>query len=286
MDTYLIRVAILIAIAVIYAAFDLFNKREVPNIFAYCALAVALVALLLSGGSLYLPLAIAAVIALAGYLTYRTGFLGAGDVFEFVTIALLIPLQPIPLFSQAPQLGLPFILSVFIASGYFAVVAMLIYYLVFSEKTTFERRFKIENSKVYLALMLLFTYAILAYALNLFLGFSIFRTALLVLLAVPLAILPIFEKLINYRMIEMIYPSKLVPDDMIALNLMSSSEIRYFERASKKFNRLATTQLIGEIRLVKKKLPVYRKGTPLAALVLLGIVFSLLFGNLLLLILL
>ncbi len=285
MDGEIIRIILLIIIASIYAYFDVFNKREIPNIFAYMSIVVALAVVVLLGGDPYYILLLAAAIAFFGYISYEKGFVGGGDIFEFVAITLLIPLQPLPYFmATVPQLGLPFIFSVFIASGYASVIIILIYYLGFAKRTAIEKNFKIERRKLMSSLMMLITYALLAVLIYFILRISIFGVILLMGIAILSSLLMIFEKLINYRMIIELEPSSITPEDMIAINLMPQSELAYFQKRSKHFGRLATKEMLKEIKDIKKKIPVYRNAAPLAAFILIGIILSLLFGNIILLI--
>ncbi|MEM0200878.1 MAG: hypothetical protein QXD23_00540 [Candidatus Micrarchaeaceae archaeon] len=285
MYSEIIRVILLILLASMYAYFDVFNKREIPNIFAYMSIVVALIAVILLGGDPYYILLLAAGIAFIGYISYEKGFVGGGDIFEFVMITLLIPLQPLPyLINSIPQLGLPFIFSVFIASGYVSIIIILVYYLIFAKKTRLEKKFKIEKKILIKSLFMLFIYFILAILIFFVLNVNILGVLLLVLIAILSSLLMIFEKLINYRMITESLPKDILPEDMIALNLMSKSEIKFFEKKSKYFGRLANKKLLVDIKDVKKRIPVYKNAAPLAAFIWFGIIISLLFGNLILLI--
>ncbi len=280
----IIRIILLIAITSIYAYFDVFNKREIPNIFAYASIAIALIAAVVLGGDPYYILLLAAGIAVFGYLIYEKGFLGGGDVFEFVVITLLLPLQPIPFFINVQQLGLPFILSVFIASGYASIIIILIYYIVFAKKTEIERNFRIERIRILKAVSLIIAYLLLIGLIYYILKISILGIILLIIIAVLSALIMIFEKLINYRMVKELEPTSIKIEDMIAINLMPQSELDYFKKHSKHFGRLATREMLNEIKEIKKKLPVYRNAAPLSAFILIGVILSLFFGNIILLI--
>ena len=115
-----IEIFVLVLVTLIYAMFDVFNKRNVPNIFVYATigLGVALALVANSGLLLAIDLSIAAAVGLLGYLFYRSGLLGGGDVLEFVFIALVLPAQIPPFYSNVYQWNIPFILSVMIAAGY------------------------------------------------------------------------------------------------------------------------------------------------------------------------
>lgn len=120
MLSFVIRAVILLAIALVYAIYDLFNKRNVPDSFVYASAIIALlVTFTYSIGTIGISILIATVIGSIGYVLYRAGILGAGDFFEFMAISLIFPYQPAPLIVGIGQLNIPFILSIFIATGTF-----------------------------------------------------------------------------------------------------------------------------------------------------------------------
>ena len=78
----LVRIIVLLAIATLYAIFDVFNKREVPNAFVYACLAVGILVTFTYGLTLAeMSLLLALAIGAGGYLVYRAGYWGAGDFF-------------------------------------------------------------------------------------------------------------------------------------------------------------------------------------------------------------
>ncbi|MDE1874108.1 MAG: hypothetical protein KGI04_03240 [Candidatus Micrarchaeota archaeon] len=266
----------LIAIAVLYAAFDLFNKRNVPDVFAYASVLVGLaVTLLFYQNELLLSLTVALIVGSLGYVVYRMGLWGAGDYFELVAISLVFPVQPAPMFSAAVQLGLPFILSVFVATGFAAIWVVPIYYLLFVKKM-WSRVPDLKHVAYGASLFTL--YMVLLFFVYYFYGFGAGRVALILLVAIPSSLTLVFEEEITTRMVERIYPRRLDEGDIIAFNMMSASERRYFSKYSG-FGRLATKQLIARIRNAKITLPVYRNAAPLAVFILIGVVVSLFFGN-------
>ncbi len=282
-DLYYIRIIVLLAITLAYALFDLFNKREVPNIFAYASLLVAIALGITYWNAEFIEgLAISLFISASGYVLYKKGLLGAGDVFELITITLLLPLQPIPILSSTLQLGMPFILSVFISSGYFSIIIIVLYYLLIAKRNSLEKNFKIERKRIFSATAMVLLYLFMVLLIYFTVGIGIPGVLLLLLLVVPSCIMLVYERLINYRMVSMLYPRELTPDDMIATNLMATSDLSYFRKTYQGFGRLATGKLIKKLRTERRKLPVYRNAAPLAAFFFVGVVFSLLFGNLLL----
>ena len=278
-----LRIAVLLIIALAYALLDVFNKRNVPDAFAYAALAVGVVVTLTYPVSvIYLSVLVAAAIGLFGYIVYRAGLMGAGDFFEFVTISLLLPVQPAAILSGIPQLNFPFIFSVLIAAGYTAVIGMVVYYLAKAAKSGVLERYRVERRKLYSGLAIAVAYLVLLFLLSWITGFRPAAAFVILLIAAASALTIFFEKAINKEMVSYVYPNRLSEGDMIATNLMKDDELAFFKKRSKGFSRLATKKLIGEIKGVKRKMPVYTEGVPLALFALIGIVISLLFGNLLL----
>ena len=77
--------AVLIAITAIYALFDVFNKRNIPNTFVYLTVAVAFAITLTYGYSTIMySIVIAVIVAIPCYLLYKKGFLGGVRYVPFV----------------------------------------------------------------------------------------------------------------------------------------------------------------------------------------------------------
>lgn len=278
-----LRIAILLIIALAYALFDVLNKRNVPNAFAYAALAVgAVVTLTYPLAVIYISVIVAAAVAVLGYAVYRAGLMGAGDFFEFVTISLILPIQPAAVLSGIPQLNFPFVFSVLIASGYAAVIGMVVYYLASAARSGGLGKYKADKKRAYAGLAIIVAYLALLLVLGWLTGFRIAAAFVIILIAAASALTIFFEGVINKEMVSYIYPNELSEGDMIATNLMKKGELAFFKKRAGGFGRLATKKLIGEIKGVKKRMPVYTQGVPLALFVLIGVVASLLFGNLLL----
>jgi hypothetical protein len=267
---------VLAVITILYALFDLFNKRNVPDLFAYASVVVGLaITFVYNSSNLAFSLELAVVIAVVGYLIYRLGLWGAGDYFELLAISLILPLQPAPLLVGGNQLGLPFVLSVFVATGFAAIWIVPIYYLFFIKKTW---RMKPDMKHVVYGVALFALYLLLFSAVYFFYGFTLGRLVLILLIAIPSAATLIFEEEITSRMVQRVYPSRLEDGDIIAFNMMDGEERKFFSKY-RGFGRLATRGLIARLKNVKKKLPVYKNAAPLAVFILAGVIISLLFGD-------
>jgi hypothetical protein len=272
----------LIAISLIYASFDLFNKRNVPDAFAYASVAVGiLITLTFNESIIAYSFAIALFVGSVGYLIYRLGMWGAGDCFELVAISLIMPIQTLPLLDNVAQLELPFVLSVFVATGFATVFIVPIYYLVFAKKTDVEKRPEKRHLTYGLSLLLLYT--LLFFTIYHFYSFDLIKIILIILVAVPSAITVMFEDDITMRMVRRVYPNELEEGDIVAFNMMSREEMRYFLKYQN-FGRLVTKEMMKGLKNAKRKLPVYKNAAPLALFIVIGVVISLLLGNVILLI--
>lgn len=281
------RLTALMVIAIAYAAFDVFNKRNVPDIFAYAALAVAFLLTLTYGTkTIEISLLITAIIIALGYIVYKKGVMGAGDFLEFATISLILPIQPAALLSAVPQLGFPFIFSVLISTGYTAVISMMLYYLAKAAIHGKIHTSRLRPGSLRAGALLLLAYLAMLAVISYFTGFRLIPSLLILSIGVASSITVVFDKELNAQMVSYAYPRELHPEDMIATNLMSPEDKSYFMKKSKHFGRLVTKALIRDIRDTKRKVPLYTSGVPLALFALLGIIISLAFGNILLYILL
>jgi hypothetical protein len=286
MDIALIRVGIVLLIALIYMLFDIFNNRNVPTIFAYATLVVGIVMF-----ATYYPAfqtvevggLVAIIVGSIGYVFYRAGQIGAADVIELAVISLILPLQPVPYLVGILQYNIPFIISVFLATGLVALLIIPVYYLPRAERLMKKKLFAMVTRRdMVKGLMLLVAYAafgiFIAYALQPT-QFGLFVLALVALGSVATAV---FETPITDSMVEFITVDKFEEGDIIALNLMKGGEIAAAKRRVSGFDRLVTSKIIESMKRkrVTTKFPVYRKAMPLALPIFVGVLISLLIGNL------
>jgi len=274
-----IRVLVLLAFAALYAYFDIFNKRSIPNSFAYLSIVVGIIfTLFYPFKTLELSLLIAVFVVAIGYVLYKAGFLGLGDGLELAFVSLMLPIQPTPLLN-IPQLGLPFVLSVFISSGIVAIIALPIYYMLNS-------KLELKKESILRASVVFISYLLLLMLVYLLLGhIALVPTVFIIIIAFFSALIFLFEASMNKRMITWVYPNKLGEDDIIAINLMSKKDIMFFKSRYPSFARLADKKEIAALKNIKKKIPVYTNAIPFSAFILAGIVLSLFIGDPILLIL-
>ncbi|MDE1825349.1 MAG: prepilin peptidase [Candidatus Micrarchaeota archaeon] len=276
----ILRVAILVIMALVYALYDVFNKRDIPDVLAYLSVGIGVVFTLTLGfPTIIYSALIAIVIGAASYLLYKGGQLGLGDGFEFVAISLMMPIQGVPLLLQTTQFSLPFMLSVFVSTGITTIVLVPLYY-IFRMKEKLPK--KVGVNQIVKAATLVVAYAVLFLFVTLAFGFRPVVLGMLSVIAAASAAMVIYEDSIMRMMVERVYPKQLDDGDIIAIEMMSKADLEFFRGKSKDFGKLATEKLIGKLSRIKRRIPVYKNAVPLAFPTLIGVVAALLFGNLLL----
>ncbi len=288
LSLFLILAAMLV-IALIYAIFDTFNHRDIPDSIAYASVIIGLlVTFTYPEPIIVYSLLTAVAIAAVSYLLYRYGQMGAGDGFEFIALSLMLPIWQSPILTNIDQFNMPFILSLFIATGAITIVGVPIYYLMIykpdAQQSKAEAKIGHGRKEAIQAAVLLLAYLALYGIIYEMVGFNYVGFMILLVIAVPSAVIMAAGRRINIRMVRWIYPDRLEPGDSIAVNMMGNDEVRFFSKRSKRFGRLATERLISEVRSVRRKIPEYRNAVPLSLGMFFGLIIALLLGNLLLLV--
>lgn len=291
MQLYFVRIASLVVIALAYMLFDVFQKRNVPAVFAYGSLVYAtmLTILYFDINTMIISGAIALVVLGLGYLVYKIGQLGLADVIEFAALSLIMPIQGATLLAtNSVQFGLPFILSLLINTGIAAIIIVPIYYLP-KAKAKLKKPLSsfITKREAFIAFILGVAYvAFIAFAI------IVARVGLagIILLLVMLAsscIIMLFSVPITYSMVEYVPVGKFDEGDIMAFNLMDSKTLGRLRKRIKGFDRLLTKELINRMRRekIKEKLPVYKEALPFALPIFIAVIASIVIGNLLFLIL-
>ncbi|MCL5433395.1 MAG: hypothetical protein M1538_00245 [Candidatus Marsarchaeota archaeon] len=284
--TNIVRIILLLIITFAYMLFDIFNKRNVPTLFAYSTLIIGIIMtfVYLNTQIILLSFATAGIIALLGYVAYKAGQIGGADIIEFATISLIIFTLKFPLLVNNFQYGFPFIISVFIATGIVAIIFVPIYYI----PKAYKKKIKIYATKqsFFNSLLISLSYLIFLAMLIYIYGLNFYITILFIIIITAAAVLIAFEKPIAETMIEYLSANELEEGDMIASSFINQKEIKVLEK-NINFTKLVTNNMIKKMKekKIKKKLPVYRTAIPLAVPIFFGVIISLLFGNILLLIL-
>lgn len=283
MELYFLRIISLVIIGFIYLIFDIFNKRNIPSLAVYSFLGygVLLTLLYLNLHTIITSSLIAVAIISFGYILYKIGILGLGDIFELASLSLIFPFLKNSFFYNMPQFNIPFIVSVLLNSGLVAIVLIPIFYLIKYKINIKKPILKSVTKKQALKAGLI---AISYFAFIMFLVILFgFKTSFLIIILIAIfsVIMILFEMPITNTMISYVNVNAFEEDELIAMNLINDQEARNLKKKFKHFNRLITKQLIKEMKQkhFKEKLPVYKEPIPFASMIFLGLVLGLGFGN-------
>ncbi|MEM0147972.1 MAG: hypothetical protein QXY10_00030 [Candidatus Micrarchaeaceae archaeon] len=284
---YLIRIITAITIATIYMCYDLFNRRNIPNIIIYTTSIIGIAFLFIMPTILVESATFAIIAFFVGFLIYKIGQIGLGDIIEIVLLSLIIPFQEVPLLINKIQYPLPFILSLFIASGFIALIIVPIIYIPKAARKNLLHLNKNETKKAeFKVIIFSVAYLIFAGMLANFGMLSLYGIILIGIFIFSSDITILFEKAMIRVMIIYKKASELGIDDMIAISLMNKELLDSIKSKVPEFTGLATKNIIEELKenRINSKIPVYENGIPFAVPIFLGLIISLLFGNILLLI--
>ena len=266
----IVRVIVAFIGVLIATYYDVFNKKNVPDLFLYAFLAIAfLLNLILYDQNLFwFSIAITIFISAIGYLFYRVGQLGGADVFILAAIMLLLPIHPS---FVGMSFNVPFVFSVIIFSGVVFALYMMVYFGLKLMST--------ESKPNLLYLLMLIPYGLFAYVYSGSFLFSPVYFAFISISMFAIILLMMFKETINKLLAEELPISQIKPEDVLALELMNKDLIDRY-----KLTRLMTKTEIEKLKKTKiTEVWVYTKLPPFIPFVLIGMILSLLFAKNLLL---
>jgi Flp pilus assembly protein protease CpaA len=198
------------------------------------------------------------LILFGGYFLWRAGQFGAGDVYLFAGLQLLLPFAPF-----GGQQLVPFALSVFLAASLFAVIGTAAGYAVML-------RGKLRGVKAFVLAALLFA----GLGVFAFYGASLVVAVLYLLFASSFFYLLYRNEIIEAN-VEMVPLRKVDEEDVLALDRLPKSKVKEFglEKVAtrKQLKRLKKTGL--------KKFPVYKHLPRFGPFVLAGLLACLALGD-------
>lgn len=273
MNYELIRMIIAILFTSMAASYDIFNKKNIPDLLLYSFLGCAILISIIDFNFhlLIYSLIIAGVIGTVGYLLYKAGQLGGADVFILCSLSLLLPIQP-RLNNSNTILNLPFIFSILFVAGLF----FIIYVLIKFTPIILKRKEKLEIKKIIYTLPVLFAFIfflVMAPSIkipNIFIiliGFFVFVSIYF----------SIFKDRFMKALIEELPLDKIECEDVIAIEYMD-------EKLVKKYSipRVISEEDLKNLKGINiKKYPVYSKLPMFVPFILIGLLISLYFGDIL-----
>jgi Flp pilus assembly protein protease CpaA len=261
--------------------YDIFNKRNVPSWLTYSLVAIGALFTLASFNMNVIVSsgAVAFVIFVFGYILYRTGQIGGADVLVFISIALLLPEAPTSIFLHAnSQLGLPFVVSIFVLSGVLAVFGIFLKYIPLTIRDVLMgEKLKIDLSQFALAIFTLVFYSVFVYYMNGIIELP--QTQLVVFAAVIVSATSVFalkDHISEKYMIRMVGVDEIDEEDVLAVEKMDPKLVKGY-----KLDRLLTLKEIEKLKKMgkKKKFPVYKEMPTFMPYVLIALAAALLFGD-------
>ncbi|MCX6770266.1 MAG: hypothetical protein NT051_06385 [Candidatus Micrarchaeota archaeon] len=269
-----------VALTAAAAYYDVFNKKWVPDWLAYSCVAAALALnIIFFTPAIFLQaILIGGIIFVVTFLLYKTGQLGGADMFVMSSVAALIPFLPAPLLTAPQNVPYPFILSVMVPCGIAFILHMFIRFIPYISK-------RISSGKVHFTLVQILQAAFL---LVMFFAFILLLSSLpfpmpssylavIAFLFLALIFFTIFKSEIKDSMISELPLSKLCEEDVLALEHIDKRAIK-----SLSLSPVLDSAMIARIRKSKlKHIPVYTGMPFFLPYFLIGVVFTLLFGDLL-----
>jgi Flp pilus assembly protein protease CpaA len=277
MNLELLRVAVALA-GVSIAAWQDAKTSFIDERIIYVMLAAGLVldVATFDVGFIAFSVGIAAAIFVLGWASYRTGQLGGGDVYLFVALALLLPFYPSSLgtFAIPGELRIfPFFVSVFIASAFFGILGSAVMY---AGKLR-GRRLKPDLLSGGIVIAALVVALVWFSQWRLSLAQGVFFAAFML----PGAFLLSFKRqIMNEVIVRRIPISKIEDEDIMAIDEMNPKLVKKYN-----LHRVLTKKEVEKLKLVQKKegiktFPVCKELPRFGPYILLGLIASLLAGDL------
>lgn len=226
-----------------------------------------------------LYLGMGALVFIIGFVIYSFGQLGGGDVKLYTGLALLIPtFSPILKFEGLVVPPYPPIVSIFFSSALLGMFFISIQYLVKIVKD----RDRIPGFKWKITVALLMSLVVLITA-GFFFNVERGLSAILIPIAIGIMIYPFKEDILTLYVIEEKEVSKLTEDDIIAIDKLSEDVKRKLGLGLRR--TYLDMELKGIIERARKhkirKVPVYEHLPTFGIYIFLGLIITILVGDLL-----
>jgi len=281
MEFEMLRYAIAVVGCVVATYFDLFNKRNVPTSLTYSLVALGILFTFASLNSEVIThnIAVGLVVFILGYILYRAGQIGGADVLVFVSIALLLPQAPQPLFGTAKlPSGFPFVLSVFVLSGVLGVFGIFLKYI---PRIIYEflrgEKVKVNPAQVALAVITMLIYLVFIYYMNGIVQMPQLQLAIFIgVVLCATSLFAVKEHISEKYMVRMVGINEIDEEDVLAVESMDKRIVSKY-----KLGRLLTASEIEKLKKIgkKKKFPVYKEMPVFMPYVLIALLSAIFFGD-------
>ena len=274
-----IRIIVAVAFTGAAAYYDIFNKKWVPDalLWGFLGASLLLNVVFFDSAIFTQALFIAIIIAALTYALYRMGQLGGADVLVMASIALAIPYLPKPLLAASQAVPYPFFLSMLAPTGIAFILHMLVRFIPYISRQLAQGKVKFTVQKVAgpaLIVISLLIFGTIVSSLPVTLPSSYF--AIIGFLGVSLVFFSLFMPEIKASMVEKIPTSQLQCEDVMALEQMPELSKKL------KLSPVISEKAIAALKRAKvKSVPVYTGMPFFLPYLFVGLVFTLLFGDLL-----
>jgi len=214
------------------------------------------------------PVLVAALIGAGGYLSYRAGQFGGGDVLLLAGLALWLPVSPL----VAVPVFWPFVLSVFLAASLLASAGSALWYA-----DLLRQKDKFPGSKA--ALFLAVLVAVLA--VSQLLPFGVLGQAFIVLLGIPSAFYVIYRQdVVDFAVIAPQTYKEILDEDVLALEKLPDNDVEKYG-----LERVLTVPALKKLKKFmfakkRKTVPIYRHLPRFGPYLLAGLLLSIALGDL------
>ncbi|MCK4319639.1 prepilin peptidase [Candidatus Micrarchaeota archaeon] len=246
----------------IVSYYDIFNRRNVPDMLVYGFLGIAIIMNIIffdwdlaiySFGFSFFVFAI-------GYAFYRLGQIGGADIYALTSLSLLIPFVPNGLFNY------PFVFSVLLVGGALFALFAVFFFL----KDVLESKKK--PNLFYLALLIPYVIFVYFFFNAPFFSFLYFAIASTMLLATVFFL--VFREAIEHASIKSVRLSELDNEDVLA-----GPDTEKIMKKYKIGRVLGEKEAMILKKAGVKKVPIYKNLPPFAPFLLIGMVVAYLLGG-------
>jgi hypothetical protein len=276
MEFELFRMVLAVAGTAAAAYYDMFNKKNVPDMLLYGFLGIALAVNVLDPSAFLQNLPIAIVMVASMYLLYRIGQLGGADVIVLAAIYASVPAISAPLMgNQADfmfsQFQMPSIVIVTSIAVLLFAIWIVVRYAPSAVKKTFEGKVKFGMMQLAQAFILLLSFGAFVYMLSQLPSFSVNLVVLMEILFISAIFFTLYKDEIMGSMVK--WKRRAEAEDVLAVEMMDS---KFLSRHS--IGRLVDKAQLKRMNKLKRKWPVLDLPMFLPY-VLAALVVYLLFGN-------
>ncbi|VVB73617.1 Uncharacterised protein [uncultured archaeon] len=276
MEFELLRMLIAVAGTGAAAYYDVFNRKNVPDMLLYAFLGIAVVVNIFDPSAFLQNLPIAAVMIGSMYFLYRIGQLGGADVLVLAAIYASIPVVSGPLLGTQEdtifsQFQMPSILVVTSIAVLLFAIWIVVRYAPDALRRTFRGEVKFSAMQLGQSFMLLLSFGAFVYMFSQLPTFSVNLIALMEILFVSAIFFTLYKDVIMGSMVK--WTRRPEREDVLAVELLDS---RLISRHS--IGRLVDKGQLKRMSKLRRKWPVLDLPMFLPY-VLVALVIYILFGN-------